>query len=206
MSKQLGVIIGVVILALVIGAVAYTQVKKPQKSSETSMQTSPNTEESISKGSIKSLLSAGKNVTCDITYTDQPGSSGTVYVTGNKMRGDFTVNVNNKAVESHMVSDGAFAYVWSTNQGTKMKIDTLESPAPSAQSQGTDINKDVDLKCKSWIVDNSKLTPSSDVKFTDLSDFMKPASSPSASGTNNSSKSYCDQIINPQAKAACLNY
>src|SRR5437016_2544581 len=97
MSKQLGIIIGVVVLALIFGVVAFMKMSKPPTAQQTELttqttQSSP-TPATASKGTIQGLLAAGQNVTCSI---NEPNSQGTVFVSGNKFRGDFVVQVNNQ--------------------------------------------------------------------------------------------------------------
>lgn len=214
MSKQLPIVIGGLILVAIIGVVAFTQLKKPQQPEQATTATQEQSQASQSsktRGSIKSLLGIGKNVTCDITYPDGNGS-GTTFIADKKMRGDFTMMVDKKEMENHMIQDGDTTYFWSGTQGTKMKIDdsvkVSPSPATGQQSQGADINKDVDYKCSSWSVDNSKFTPPADVSFTDMSalmDKMKQTQPATGQEPGTTKSSYCDQITDPAAKAACIS-
>lgn len=208
MSKQMQIIIGVAVAALVIGVLAFTQLKKSPQSPQPSVtQEQPAASASTTTGSIKSLLGIGKNQTCKVTYPDGKGK-GTIYIADKKMRGDFTMTVNSKETESHMIQDGDVTYFWSGTQGTKMKIDeslkASASPTAGGQSQGADLNKDVDMKCSSWSVDNSMFTAPSDVKFTDLSETMMKMPQNKTGGSSTSPSSYCDQITDPAAKAACI--
>ena len=165
------------------------------------------------KGSIKSLIGAGKNVTCAIR--NEGGGSSTIYVSGNSMRGDFDSNVDSKSVVSHMIQEGDYAYIWTdgATEGSKMNIKAMQETAANAsttkqttQSTNTDIDKEVDMKCSAWSVDTSKFTPPSDVAFTDLS-VMMDKMAPGAGG-NAASKldsSYCNAIPDAQAKADCIS-
>lgn len=166
--------------------------------------------ESTTKGTIQSLLAAGKNVSCTYnTSVDKNVTNGTIYVANKKMRGDFTVKAADvKEMESHMIQDGEFSYFWSTStpMGTKMKISELPkvSPFPGAQTQTADLNREVDMKCSSWSTDDSKFTPPTAVKFTDITDMMKIQTTPAPKTGGNSSVSPCDQITDPAAKASCV--
>ncbi len=210
MSKNLALILGALVIVAVLAVLAvlaYTQLSKSSKSQQMAPAAVENTQNQQStRGSIKSLLGLGKNVTCDITFPDGNGN-GTIFVVDKKMHGDFTTTAGDKTIESHMISDGDYAYFWSGIQGTKMKIDQTAKatpiPAASAQQQGADLNKDVDYKCSSWSPDNSKFMPPADVKFIDLTQGMTQTT-PQTGGTNPQS-SYCNQITDPAAKAACMN-
>jgi hypothetical protein len=211
MSRNMMIGIAVVVIA-VAGIGAYMAFGRGNKAvTSNTAQSATSSGNSMMQGSIQSLLGAGKNVTCDITYTDGKGS-GTIYVSSNKFRGDFNTTTNGKTYMSHMISDGTTAYVWSDNStdGTKMNIaETKKMASGSAQTntQATDLNAKVAMKCSAWAVDNSKLTPPANIKFTDISAMMNKAMTPAGgnSGTAPNASSYCNSITDPQAKAACVS-
>lgn len=212
MPKQTALIAGIVavIIIAVIGGYMVLNKKSTAPSQPTTSQEQSGQDEGIVKGSIKSLLSGGKNVSCSVKYPiGDSTSEGKVYVTENKMRGDFTTTVEGKTMESHMISDGSYSYSWvsGTPQGVKIKIDETQAKASpvAGQSQQVDIDAQIDMNCSSWGVDNSMFTPPADVKFTDFSSMMKPAASPASGQTQqNRGSSVCDSITDPQAKAACV--
>lgn len=213
MPKQAPIIIAVVAVILV-AAGAYLALGKKSQTPETPSTTTATEQKSEDsgsiKGSIKSLLSRGKNVSCTVKYPMRESSyEGKVYVSANKMRGNFSTTVEGKQMENHMISDGMFMYSWTsgTPQGVKFKIEETQAQASpvAGQSEQVDIDKEVDMDCSSWSVDNSMFTPPSDVKFSDFSQMMKPASSPAPGGQTqqNQGSSVCDSITDPEAKAAC---
>lgn len=211
MSKPLGLIIGVVAVIIIITAGVFLLSKKPSRpiQEETASQQSTSSAESTAtRGSIKSLLGMGKNETCTVTYPSAEGETkGTVYVSGKKMRGDFTIkDTSGKEIESHMIADEAYNYFWSsaTSQGMKMKIDDTAkaTPTPNTQTQGADLDREVDYKCSSWPVDDSKFMPPTNIQFTDISQVMKQTQTQPS--LMNSQKLACEQISDPGAKAACL--
>lgn len=208
MPKNLALILGASIVVIIIAVLAYTMVSKSSKTGQAPTTAESTQPQQATRGSIKSLLGMGKSETCDIVYPDGNGK-GTIYVVDKKMRGDFTTMVNNQSMENHMIQDGDYVYFWSGTQGTKMKVSTIATPTPGAtvgqQPQGADLNKDVDYKCSSWSVDNSKLTPPADVKFTDLTQMMTPQQTKSSPQTGGTNSSYCNPLTDPAAKAACIN-
>lgn len=210
MNKQMMMIAAVIValIAVAAGAFFVMSSKKSTSGSMTSIEGTP--AESASKASIKSLLGAGKNVTCEISYPDN-GGSGTVYVAGEKMRSDYMMTVSGKTMEGHMISDGAYMYSWQGTTGMKFKADAVATPTPAAgsqtQQQGADIDQEVDMDCGNWSVDNSKFTPPTDVTFTDATQMMmqtQQQTQTSGSGAPKIDSSYCDSIADPQAKAACM--
>ena len=209
MEKRLPIIGGAIVVIIIIAAAAvFTLSKKsqtPPQEPTVSQTTEEETQGVTSKGSIKDLIGLGKNVTCTITYpTDEGTSNGTVYVAGDKrMKGDFTINVQGKEIDSHMIQDGNWIYTWSsaTPQGTKMKVEeNVPTPTPEPSGQSVDANTQVDYKCSNWSVDNSKFVPPSDIQFVEFN--MPALQTPTT--TNLQQQSLCDQLTDPEAKAACL--
>ncbi len=201
MPKQIGIAVGIILL-LGLGVFAYT--KYSPSSPLTSYQPSAPAGTAMTKGSIQSLLSAGQSVSCTITYpSDKGGYSGTTYVSGNKVRADFTIkDASGKMMYSHTIQDGTYGYIWTDGvaQGTKIKVDTMTKTPPttgsqpSTQSQNVDLNAQLDMKCSAWSPDASMFTPPTTIQFTDLSAMVKQVP-----------KGACDQITDPTAKAACLS-
>lgn len=173
-----------------------------------------NQQQATEKTSLKDLLAGNRNVSCTTTYPidEKTSTNGTIFVSGKKMRGDFNVTVSGKNMMTYMIQDGTYVYVWTSDatQGTKMKVDAVEK-ATGDQTQKTnqsfDVNKQVDVKCSNWSVDESKFTPPSNVTFTDLSQMLQklPTSAVTKSGEKiQIPSSACDSITDSQAKETCL--
>ncbi len=202
MSKKIVIILAVIVILLV-GIAGYTKLNKssssPVQDTSGSSQQTGTSDETMSKGSIQGLLGQGKNVSCTISYPDAKIQDSKVYISGGKMRGDFSVMTDeNKTVDSHMINDGTYMYSWSSmgSQGTKIKLDSIaeaSKKADTTQNQNVDLNKEVDYKCSSWSVDSSMFVPPATIQFMDLSETMKQVQQ----------QSPCDQITDSEAKAAC---
>jgi len=210
MNRQTAIVTAIVVVLAVIGVVALLQLNRGESQTQqtvTQQEEQQLPESSANKGTIQSLLKQGKNVTCSISYPEGSGS-GTVYVAGTKVRGDFTTKVDNKELMSHMINENNTAYVWTdaSNQGTKITIDPNQ-PIPSAPAgapQSADLNKEVDMNCKNWSVDNSKFTVPTNVTFTDMSELLKKVQGTGTGPMPKLDASICDQITDASAKAACL--
>lgn len=210
MNKLVIIVVAVLVLAL-LGYFGYMQMQKG--GTNPIQQAVEQTSESVTKGTIKSLLGANKNVTCKTTAKDQSGS-GTIFVAGSKMRGDFSSQVEGKSMMTHMIQDDEFAYMWSDedSRGTKFKID-VNQPEPSlpagssVNSKAENLDDEVDMNCSSWIPDGSKFKPPGEVQFTDLSKMMENTKIQNKTGTTapKVDSSICDQIEDADAKAQCLN-
>ncbi len=126
----------------------------------------------VFNGSMKDLLARGGSHKCTFSQeVDNSKSTGTVYISGKKMRGDFATleTTTNMNMESHMISDGEFAYVWSAAMpmGMKMKID-MGTESPENVSQGMDYDQKLDYSCEAWVADETKFSVPTEIKFSEL--------------------------------------
>lgn len=122
-------------------------------------------------GSMKELVARGGDYMCTFTQTtDVADSSGTVYISGERLRGDFKSHekVSDTDVESHMIRDGGFAYVWSSAMPTGFKMVVDDSASTDSNSTGFDYNQQLDYSCNSWTVDESQFSLPAGVEFTTL--------------------------------------
>lgn len=127
------------------------------------------------EGSTAELIARGGDHMCTFDQTvENSHSTGTVYVSGGKMRGDFKSDVNavgtNMSVESHMISDGEFMWSWSNMMpsGFKMKIDQTATPSNGAGQGAFDANMKLAYDCDPWTPDASKFTLPSAITFTEI--------------------------------------
>ena len=119
----------------------------------------------------------GQNLSCTFSNsTAGQSSTGTVYISGTMMRGDFTSQIKSSTnVQSHMIRSGDQIYVWSGAQGAKMAFAGLDASASTQSNGSVNLDQKVNYKCTPWTVDNGQFTPPTNVKFIDLSAMMKGA-------------------------------
>lgn len=206
MPKQLPLIAGGIGVIIVVAVVAFLVMGN--KASQTPSETPKAVESEADQtgaNTIRGLLGLGKNVMCTFENTDETGntSSGTVYVAGEQMRGDFNNSGPAGAFEGHMIRDGEYAYSWSSlvSQGTKFKLDQEESDDKSEKS--VDLDKQVDMDCQSWSGDSSKFNLPEGIEFQDISKAVKQVEEQSEDAQQ-LQQSACEQITDSQAKAACM--
>lgn len=122
-------------------------------------------------GSLADLVGRGGDWKC--TFGAQGNgysSTGTTYVSGGKMRSDFSSKIQqvNQTVDSHMIQDGGFVYVWTSlaKQGFKAKA-TLGTKDASTQfqAQGVNIDQKYNYNCAPWTVDASLFVLPKEVTF-----------------------------------------
>ncbi len=122
-------------------------------------------------GSIADLLSRGGDWKCTFDVDNQTShSSGTVYVSGAKVRGDFTSQVPqvSQTVESHMIQNEGYVYVWTplSPSGFKTKA-TIGTPDASTKfkGQGVNIDQAYAYDCAPWTADQSLFAPPAGITF-----------------------------------------
>ena len=217
-KKPILIVVAVLILLLLIFVVWKFMSKPPAQNGSSSQNLpaqnaqKPNEETNTSSvsGSVFDLIKLGKTLKC--TYsTDTQGASisGTSYIAGKNMRGDFeSTDPTGNKIQSHMISDGTWVYTWTSAspQGFKMNISDAESKAstPSASGSTNGQNLDafknnVDFKCNPWVEDASLFQVPSDIKFTDFSESLKKINS----GGTGAACAACDYAQNETDKAAC---
>ena len=121
--------------------------------------------------SLAQLIGSGQNVACNFEKSDASGSqSGTVYVSQDKMYGDFNIVESNGTSTMHMIHDGQWSYMWGgpmeEGQGMKVKIDARRAGA--GNGQGPDMEKEMNFNCQPWSVDAAKFEPPTNVQFMEL--------------------------------------
>jgi hypothetical protein len=210
MNKNL--IIGIVVVVLLLLGLGFFFITRNSTLVSTSSETT--TEESqestgvmSQKQSLRSLLGLGTSQICEFS-DNASGSSGKVYVSSGKMRGDFATVVNGEVTSSHMYSDGQTMYIWmeGSEMGYKNSIASAETPAVNPTGTQTsanfDINQQVDYKCQSWTADESMFILPSGVEFKDLSTLMVVPTS--GSKVDQGDKCSACNALSGEAKTQCL--
>lgn len=138
--------------------------------------------------SLKDLLAVGETQTCTFdNSTEVSESSGTIYVSGGMMRGDFesVSKPTNVKVATHMIMTDGTNYVWTSesDQGFKMSLDSVAGTGAATAQTGNYSAVDYDQKmgynCTSWRADQSVFALPKGVSFMDMSDVMKGVTVPS---------------------------
>ena len=149
----------------------------PQEESITSESSEPVTQSGVFTGSTKDLMARGGNYKCTFAQeVENSKSTGTVYISGQKLRGDFKSDVTaagaSMSVESYMISDGTSMWTWSSMLPTGFKMEvvkdtTADGTTPMSQ-QMFDANMNLSYDCAPWTVDESKFVLPSTVTFTTI--------------------------------------
>lgn len=209
MNKNTLPIIIITLLLLLVGGGYFVYSKLMVKNTGTTTQNKATTQEESGEssvtGSFLDLIKMGKTVKCGFSYKqDNLDTSGITYVSGKKMKGEFTSTVDGKEIKSNMVSDGDYFYMWSDAipQGYKMKVSEAEADSENIKSQQLEAMKNIqgnyDYKCSPWIASDSTFEVPTNITFTDFSQIMNPTS-----GTTNQMCATCNMIQDDEGKAQC---
>jgi hypothetical protein len=187
-KKIILVIVAVIVLGLG-GFLVYSKVLKPAGITPENSSTS-----------LKALITKGIPQTC--TY-DIGGTSGTIYVSGQKMRGDFEAKDEEKTVKSHMIVDGDTSYMWTEGQPTGYKIvaekeEGTTSEAGTSQTGPIDVNQDYNYICKPWVVNNSVFNLPAGINFMNFGEMSNPSG-----GSMPAQCSVCNSLTGDE-KTQCL--
>lgn len=166
-------IIGIVVAIVVVGGAYYvTQGGVSETASQTGedTQAGETAQAGAFTGSVSELAARGGSWKCTVdASTAQSISSGVTYVSGGKVRGDFTTNVQGYgSVESHMIADGTDVYTWSSAmpQGIKTKMMATGQGGTATSGRGVDANTAYSYDCQPWVADATLLIPPANITFT----------------------------------------
>lgn len=165
MTKVIIVVFAVILLG---GGAYYFLNREPGENRESEAQTrdeAKNEEAPVTssfRGSFDDLMARGGSYKCTFTHkTDVSVSSGTVYISDDRMRGDFESETEHMDVTSHMIKRDGYVYSWSplTSQGFKMPVDgegeAGGSGDGSMSGQSVDLNQEYDYDCSTWTTNES---------------------------------------------------
>lgn len=212
------IIIAAVILLLLVGGGALllkNSASNPQQPvvMMTAVPTKPQTMMGTMKSSLMSLLTSGKSQSCTFSYVPTgttAQSSGTFYLSGGKMRGDFTVMVPSAPQTTiSMIRDSDYTYMWGPSLPSGIKIKNTLTDAQGNTKKYLDMNQQLDYKCDNWSVDPSKFTPPANITFQDMSSVMMSptgviSGSAMPSGTPNASMCAACNSLTGSQKTTCL--
>jgi hypothetical protein len=202
-KKIIAILVAIILLVLGIWFFKQKQGGNIETSQEAVQQAAPETPSKTT--SLRSLLGAGTTQSC--TYSTD-NAQGTVYVSGQNVRGDFETKIENTSTKSHMLVKDNTSYIWTDGQTTGFKMAFQPSATSSdttTTTQGAaNFDTSYNYNCKAWSGDSSMFELPAGVTF---GTFAMPggAVSPDSTGSGSapSQCSYCDALTG-QDKTQCL--
>lgn len=211
-NNNLLIIAAVIVLVILLGGAGFMLLNKksPPAVQNNIAKTSPTPGAMTNAAkTLVDLLSSGQSQRCtfSVQNTDTSSTQGTVYVSGGKLRGDFTAtDKTGKKVDTSMIRTGDTNYIWGSfmpNGGIKMTMSLNQISSNKEASQYVDPTQKIDYKCSPWSVDSSLFTPPTNVKFTDMTSLLMPKAT--VTGTTAPNSDPCASITDPATKTACEN-
>lgn len=146
-------------------------------------QPQKNDENFTGKFSFKSLLTQNKSLICTYNYQDLESEfnvSGKTYLSGGRMFQDAvttSTSDQNKKVKTNTLFLNNTIYSWSPDQksqGMKIKVEpnTQDKVKTDVAGSQETMEKEYDLNCSFWQVDESLFKVPDDITFKDLSEMM----------------------------------
>lgn len=208
MNKKLLLLVLLVLLSVVGGLVYVNAMSKPKEPMMPELETpvqeqSTNMERNI-QGNIFDLIKMGRALSCRFSGTETK-SEGEIFVLGNKLRGNFSVDDGTgKMIASHVVSDGAFMYMWgdAMEQGIKMNYSDIDFEKAKTDTNLKSLNDNYDYDCSDWAVVDSYFVAPSDITYMDVTALQEMAQPNDRSGVDMCIS--CGVIPDATAKQECL--
>ena len=206
MNKKIVVLVIVVLLILIGGGAlvmknksVYTQVTPTPTAATPTKATAAE-----AKGTIKSLLTSAVPQSCTFTTEKQASTSGTVYISGGKMRGNFTTTSQGQSMNGHIIIDSGYSYIWTDLLTRGMKVAVTEGSASAGTSnQSMDVNQPVSYTCKPWTPDATMFTLPTNITFTTVT--VPGAAKTTGAGTTGTAPTACTACasLTGTAQSAC---
>lgn len=123
-------------------------------------------------GTFKDFVARGGNWSCTVSVNNpEAPTTGTVYLSGEQMRGDFVstpVALGGQQIASYMIRTDGMFYTWTnlTAQGVKVAAQTTEGASPA--DQVINMSAEVQYDCQPWVADATKFAIPAEITFMDV--------------------------------------
>lgn len=231
MKNLIVIILSVVVVGgLVVGG--YSLINRSETNDQAdNTQSEVNKESETSKGdkeesffgSMQDLITRGKPLKCTYKQKDSDEEYEiTMYISGGNVRTEAEMKIDDgKIMESNMVINKDWMYMWNSFTPNGMKVDMQKMPKQE-NLKDSDVNKsmanlakEMDYKCRAWIPDNSKFKIPTNIEFQDITEMMVGTAEEIGDMTeedmkelqDESNKWICDHCKNaptPELRAECL--
>ncbi len=165
---------------------------------------------------LAALFATTDSVTCTYADTiDGQQSTGEVYISGENMRGTFTIDIDSETTTNHIIRNGNTGYVWTSDSsdGFMMEIqdpeELLEAYTKNTESStGSDTpgESTADITCEAWDEDPRMFVPPTNVNFVSVTQQMEQLQTITGEAEDGSNQDLCQscaQIPDAAAQAQC---
>lgn len=163
--------ISVVVIAIVLLAGYFIISANKGGNTETLLE-SESTEETTAtdgkKMAFSEFIKQGGSYKCEVKQAMSDfENSGTVYINGANVRGDFSTIAEGRTMNTSFISKDGYSYMWSSamDGGFKTKIQT---EAGASGTYSWDADQIGDYNCESWTVDEAMFTVPANITFKEM--------------------------------------
>lgn len=128
------------------------------------------------KMAFSEFIKQGGSYKCEVKqYLSDIDNSGTVYMSGGNIRGEFSTIAEGRTMSTTFIVKDGYSYTWSSllpNMGFKTKaVETVGADAVTENSgtYGWNATQIGDYNCEPWSADASKFIIPTDITFKDVS-------------------------------------
>lgn len=172
-KKVLYIVVGVVVVGVVF-AMVVSHPKPPRSEDATQVTTETPT-------SIRGLISSSASQKCTFEQrTEYNETSGVVYVSDGRMRGDYRMHVfsGDQQFQSHMIIDDGISYTWNSlsSQGFRAPMVIEDAVAGTVEyadyAHAVTFDQQLEYDCVAWKVNPWYFEVPEDIVFIDVEDMM----------------------------------
>lgn len=131
--------------------------------------------EETKKIAFSELVKQGGSYKCDVKQAMSDfENSGTVYMNGSNLRGDFSTIAEGRPIDTSFIFRDGYSYTWSSalsTMGFKMKVPAnaeMNGAIDASGTYGWSANQIGDYNCEPWTVDQSKFALPAGMTFTEI--------------------------------------
>jgi hypothetical protein len=160
-----------------LGYVGYTQIHDDSEPLALELATATTTalNSSNKKIAFSELVKQGGSYECTVKQAvSDMESDGVVFMDKDRLYGEFSTIAEGMKVDTTMIMKDGYTYTWSSmapKNGFKIKIATNEIASNEVDASGTyrwSAEQIGDYYCEKWVVDESKFTVPTEIKFVEV--------------------------------------
>ncbi len=125
------------------------------------------------KMAFAEFVKKGGSYECSVEqHVNDMNSNGHVFIDGERVRGEFTTNVNGQTIDSSLIVKDNMVYTWSSMMPMGMKMSVVKTEgdtnAPTSGSYDFNAMQIGEYDCKAWSVNEAKFALPAGITFQEL--------------------------------------
>jgi len=121
------------------------------------------------KAYFSKVVEGGGAHQCTVAQTvNGVRAEGIVYINDQKVRGDFTAKATGLNLQVKFISDGKFAYTWTSLSPKGVKLPVKNNETMTTPGSAFNYDDITEYECQAWVVDNNKFTLPTGITFSEV--------------------------------------